>query len=559
MNHSTRHIILILLGAVLLTFASCKRHQDAASKQIGKNKPSKEAVTYTEDQVVDFQKIDTAYYYYGMVEDSCFYFKINKTEKNKVSGHYYPVGNSAWLEAVPFTISYQNKKYFFESGDIKKNVEFSITIDTASLYGEFLTTPMGFSSRPIYFERYYEPAFTEYETKRFRDSICQVEVKQDVGYGSSKGYWCSYPMNDSKYLKMLTKTIGKTASKRNLDLTMDLYLPEKDTLKRHPLIVFMHGGAFYFGDKGASTMSTWCRNFAEEGYVTASINYRLGFQFNKASIQRCGYMAIQDAHAALRYLVAHAKEYGIDTNAIFVAGTSAGAITALNVALLTNATRPAFVEEQNIDQKLGKLEESGNKLHNTFHIKGIANMWGALYDLSVLKNKRIPIISFHGTEDFIVPYDEGYPFSMLKSNLDEKLFDKMYGSKAIHEKMKALHIHNKLYPLEGVGHSPYQDLDGTLNHYYYFIQDKIEDFFYDLLCGNCSIAYDTKDPSKFSLPNSHIRSVSWKAEGGFITDADENEVTLAWRKDAPTHTLTVSGQLDNGATFTKKIKLKTKK
>lgn len=554
---SFRHIILILLGVTLL-FSACKRDKDA-SKQAGKHKSSKEALTVTDKTSFDLNKIDTVYYYYGTVEDSSFYFKIDKTDKESLSGHYYPVGKFAWLDAVPFSIHHRDKKYIFVANGNQKSIQFSIVLDTAVISGEFATDPAGLKKKPLYFKRYHAPAFTNYESKRFQDTVFSVMVKPDVEYGNAKGYWSSYPMSDTKYLKMLTKTLGKTASHRNLNLTMDIYMPEGDTMQRHPLIVFIHGGAFYFGDKGAPTMTTWCRHFAREGYVTASINYRLGFQISKASIQKSGYMAIQDAHAAIRYLVAHAKDYGVDTNAIFVAGTSAGAITALNVALWTNATRPPFVEELNIDKKLGRLESSGNNLHNTFKIKAIANMWGAIYDLEVLKNKRIPIISFHGTQDHVVPYDEGYPFSSLKSNIGEKLFDKMYGSKTIHDRLNELHVPNKFYPLEGVGHAPYENPDGTPNHYYYFIQGKIDNFFYGLLCGNCSVSYDKKNPIEFSLHNKNIRNSSWKVEGGFITDINKEGIKVLWRKDAPAHSVTATGQLENGASFSKQIKLKVKK
>lgn len=553
---STRQIILILLGVVLL-FSACKRNKDAASEKIRTSTPSEKAVTITENESFDLRKIDTAYYYVGLVEDSSYFFKVNSIDQQTISGHYFPIGSSAWLEAVPFTISYRNKKYYFKSNGIEKNILFALTIDTASISGDFSTDPAGLTSKSIFFERHYEPNYTEYKSKRFKEPVFSVQVEPNVVYGNAKGYWCSYPMNDSKYLKMLTNTIGKTAANRKLDLTMDIYTPENDTMKQHPLIVFIHGGAFYFGDKGASTMSEWCKHFAKSGYVTASINYRLGFQISRASIQRCGYMAIQDAHAAIRYLVAHAQDYGIDTNAIFVAGTSAGGITALNVALTTNATCPAFVEEHNLTKKCGRLEDSGNSLKNKFKVKAIANMWGALYDLDVLKNKRIPIISFHGTEDHIVPYDEGYPFSSLKSNIGERLFDKMYGSKAIHDRMNELRIHNQFFPLEGVGHSPYEDPDGTLNHYYYFIQDKIQHFFMDLLCGNCSIDYNKQDPSTFSISNPNITAISWKIKGGLISQVGKSDIKVYWFKDAPTHTLTASGVLNNGASFKKQIKIKS--
>ena len=555
---SLRHIVILLLGFVLLLFASCKHNKDAASKKIGENKPSSEAVTVSHKDPIQISllKFDTACYYFGMVEDNCYYFKISKTDEKSISGHYYPVGESVWLETVPFTIVYEKKKYHFRANGNDKEIRFQIVVDTASVSGEFATDPAGLKTQSFFFEPYAEPPFTEYHSKRFQQDMFPIEVLNNVVYGQGKGYWASYPMNDSKYLKMLTQTIGKTASYKNLDLDMDIYLPEGDTMALHPLIVFIHGGAFYFGDKGAQTMSQWCQHFAKTGYVTASINYRLGFQFTKAAIQKCGYMAIQDAHAAIRYLVANADKYGIDTSAIFVAGTSAGAITALNVAYLTNNTCPPFVKKHRLDSKLGTIDRADNNLTNTFKIKAVANMWGALYDLSVLKDKRIPIISFHGTDDNIVPYDEGFPFSSLKSDIGEMLFDKMYGSKAIHEHMDKLRIHNDFYPIDGKGHSPYTDSDGSINSLYYFIQNKIQAFFLHELSGNTAIAYDKQNPSEFSIVNPNVKSLSWKVEGGFITDRHEQTISVLWRADKSKHTVTASGILNNGVTFNKKLHIK---
>lgn len=555
---SFRHISTLLVGLVFLLFASCNRDKDAASKKIEDNKPSSEAVTITHKNPIQvpIQKLDTTCYYYGMVEDNCYYFKISKLDKKSISGHYYPVGESVWLEAVPFSIVYENEEYHFRAKDSDKEIRFSLVLDTASISGKVATDFARLNLQSFYFEPHNELPFNEYSTKRFKEDVFDYEVMDNVIYGQGKGYWTSYPMNDSKYLKMLTQTIGKTISYKNLDLDMDIYLPEGDTIALHPLIVFIHGGAFYFGDKRSQTMSQWCQHFAKTGYVTASINYRLGFQFTKASIQKSGYMAIQDAHAAIRYLVANADKYGIDTSAIFVAGTSAGAITALNAALLTKNTYPSFVKKNNLVSKLGAIDRADNNLTNNFKVKAVANMWGALYDLSVLKNKRIPIISFHGTADEIVPYDEGYPFSALSSHIGEKLFDKMYGSKAIHKRMDELRIHNAFYPIEGGPHSPFTDPDGSLNSTYYFIQNKMQSFFLQELSGNTTITYDQQNPSKFSIDNPDVKAISWKVEGGFIIDRKEHSISVLWRDDKGKHTVIASGILKNGATFNNKINIK---
>ena len=52
----------------------------------------------------------------------------------------------------------------------------------------------------------------------------------------------------------------------------DLHVPDNGGTER-PLVVFTHGGAWTEGDK-ASNGKLFC-DFAERGFVCASINYRL--------------------------------------------------------------------------------------------------------------------------------------------------------------------------------------------------------------------------------------------------------------------------------------------
>ena len=147
------------------------------------------------------------------------------------------------------------------------------------------------------------------------------------------------------------------------------------------------------------------------GYVTVSIDYRIGFFPAMVSIERAGYRAVQDAHAAMRYLVSHQEEYSIDTSMIFVGGASAGAITALNLAFMTNETRPKFTHGDLFRPDLGDIDTCGNDLKADFRIRGVIDMWGAMPDTTLLHRRNIPILAFHGDADNIVPYGHDYPLA----------------------------------------------------------------------------------------------------------------------------------------------------
>jgi len=93
---------------------------------------------------------------------------------------------------------------------------------------------------------------------------------------------------------------------------LDLYLPEKSAGPR-PLVVWIHGGGWQGGSKEGCPVV----GFVAQGYVAASINYRLS--------QHAVFPAqIEDCKAAIRWLRTHAAMYGIDPDRIGVWGASAG-------------------------------------------------------------------------------------------------------------------------------------------------------------------------------------------------------------------------------------------
>lgn len=114
---------------------------------------------------------------------------------------------------------------------------------------------------------------------------------------------------------------------------LDLYVPGEG--RNWPLVVAVHGGAWRGGSKEGEPVAA----FLAKGFAVASINYRLS--------QHAQFPAqIEDCKAAVRWLRAHAREYGYDPRKIGVYGTSAGGHL---VALLGTAGK-AFDVGENLDQ-----------------------------------------------------------------------------------------------------------------------------------------------------------------------------------------------------------------
>jgi acetyl esterase/lipase len=98
---------------------------------------------------------------------------------------------------------------------------------------------------------------------------------------------------------------------------MNVWLPQGGTAP-HPVAVMVHGGGWEHGDAGPSNrLSPVESGLVGQGFVVASVNYRLAPQYPWPA-------QIEDVKCAIRYLRASAATYGIDTTRIGAWGGSAG-------------------------------------------------------------------------------------------------------------------------------------------------------------------------------------------------------------------------------------------
>jgi acetyl esterase/lipase len=97
-------------------------------------------------------------------------------------------------------------------------------------------------------------------------------------------------------------------------LQLDLARPKTDATSR-PAIVCIHGGGFRAGTRQG--YDSLCLRLAQQGYVAVTTSYRLAPRFQFPA-------AIYDVKAAVRWLRANARQYGIDPERIGVMGGSAG-------------------------------------------------------------------------------------------------------------------------------------------------------------------------------------------------------------------------------------------
>ncbi|MCA9057557.1 MAG: alpha/beta hydrolase, partial [Planctomycetaceae bacterium] len=97
-------------------------------------------------------------------------------------------------------------------------------------------------------------------------------------------------------------------------LLLDLYRSaDRNPDVRQPLIIWVHGGAWRSGSKDQVPVTYWLK----QDFAIASVDYRLSPEARFPA-------QIHDIKAAIRFLRAHADEYGLDERAFVIAGASAG-------------------------------------------------------------------------------------------------------------------------------------------------------------------------------------------------------------------------------------------
>lgn len=547
-KHFYHILIVVLIIAFTFVFAGCEK--------------------------IDLSEIRTDCYYIGQSADDTYIIKFDNVSKDNASGNCYKVENKPVAEGKQISIETGRKKCTVKlNGDEILVKATPSLISKDSIIGEYTIDKETHNFR-LY--KYECPAYKEYEAQ-FEKEKYKVSVTKDVVYGNAKGFWSYNPDKNETFAKAYTDKLGEllkyNLSPRDIDLKMDIYVPQDDTSKLRPLIMFIHGGAFFNGDKASEAYTKWSTHFAKMGFVVASINYRMGFLPSADQIDCAGYRAVQDANAAMRYLVHNAAKYRINTNWIFVGGTSAGAITALNLAFMRNKNRPESTRGSLFKSDLGDIESVSPQYKEKFSIKAVANMWGAVHDINMISNAKTSIISFHGDADNIVPYGYDHPFndvldpikialrndnsseaksvkSIFSLPLNKALTNKMYGSSLVNKMAKAKGNRSKLFTYPGGGHSLHVDKNNNLVPYFYFIQDSVTAFFVEeLIPKPVKITQDTNDHLVYKLSGGDAKSLYWKAENGIILNTSGQQARIIFLPDGSKKRIIVSGTYRNGIGF----------
>ncbi len=107
---------------------------------------------------------------------------------------------------------------------------------------------------------------------------------------------------------------------------LDMAMPTNSDSELRPALVIVHGGGWAGGSKSVDVFQNMMIEYAEKGYVTINVEYRLT---GEAGFPAC----IEDVKNAVRWLRAHAEELQVDPERIGSYGHSAGAHLALMLGM----------------------------------------------------------------------------------------------------------------------------------------------------------------------------------------------------------------------------------
>jgi acetyl esterase/lipase len=216
---------------------------------------------------------------------------------------------------------------------------------------------------------------------------------------------------------------------------LDVYQSKRSAGPKRVGVLVIHGGGWVGGSKEA-VFQRFCLPWLEKGAVVANVEYRLAKDAPAPA-------AVEDALNAAEWFRGNAMKYGVDKNKIVVAGDSAGGHLALMVGLATKQAKLGPVGKVAAVINFYGITDVQDQLEGP-HMQQYAVEWvpASLPDrqelsrrvspLSWVRKDAPPVLTIHGDEDNVVPYDHGVDLTKALRNIgaDAELIPVAHGGHA---------------------------------------------------------------------------------------------------------------------------------
>lgn len=165
----------------------------------------------------------------------------------------------------------------------------------------------------------------------------------------------------------LTAKLGVSYGAEGSDTTFDLFTTAAAG-ERRPTVVWIHGGAWVSGS--SANVDPYLRILAGAGYTTIGVNYSVG-------PERTYPTAVRQLSEALAFIQSHADELSVDPRTIVLAGDSAGAQLASQLAALT--TNPDYADLLGIAPVLSSSQLAGVILNcGVYDLRSMSDLRGLI-------------------------------------------------------------------------------------------------------------------------------------------------------------------------------------
>lgn len=232
-------------------------------------------------------------------------------------------------------------------------------------------------------------------------------------------------------------------------LTLDIYSSLKKNSDPSPVILYVHGGSWVYGDKSIpNALSPVLNAFREEGYTIISTSYEL--MRGKANFDK----QVTDVKDTIRWIYKNKSNYNLDPNEIGVIGVSAGAHLSL---LASYSSNDEFKDDKDLSQYPSKIKylidfagPTNLSLLNTNNLNyDLTKIFNSIKDKDTVTKKFNPInyvgkrspntLIIHSNLDPMVPY---------KSS--EELYDKCVEE---HVKAELITLNSNVHDLSNISNA----------------------------------------------------------------------------------------------------------
>lgn len=229
-------------------------------------------------------------------------------------------------------------------------------------------------------------------------------------------------------------------------LTLDIYGPTRQVYNASPVLLYVHGGSFAYGDKNIpDALNPLLDTFRNQGYTIVSTSYQL--MKNRENFNK----QISDVKDTIRWLHKNSATYNIDPNEIGVIGISSGAYLSL---MASYSGDDEFIDDSDLSNFPSKIKylidfsgptdlsllDTNNLNYDLSKIfRSIKNKDDLTqkYNPLIYVNSKVPnTLIIHSNSDAMVPYESS-----------KELYDK---GAQVHAAVKLITLNSSAHDLSSI-------------------------------------------------------------------------------------------------------------